>query len=107
MEKKAREGDLYKRVTVFGKTFDLYYGYYEEFEREHSEPIPIYPDFLAEPHYTKEGHPLATQMQDMCGSGSFRDPELQDPCCGNCIHFKRAEELFGICTYRPNEKTSL
>ena len=46
--REIRDGDLYKTVTVHGKTFELRYGYYEEYERESlfSEPIPIYPDFL-------------------------------------------------------------
>lgn len=29
-----KEGDLYKEVTIFEKTFRLLYGYYESFERE-------------------------------------------------------------------------
>lgn len=107
MSDRAREGDLYKRVTAFGKTFDLYYGYYEEFEREHSEPIPIYPDFFADPQYTEEGHPFATQMQDMCDHGAFREAHLQDQCCGNCSYFKSGEDLFGICTCQTNRRNEI
>ena len=28
-----KEGDLYKVITIYGKTFELYYGYYEEKDR--------------------------------------------------------------------------
>ena len=42
------EGALYKTVEIEGKRFSLYYGYYEECDRENPfcDPIPIYPDFL-------------------------------------------------------------
>ncbi|MBQ9783885.1 MAG: hypothetical protein IJW29_00085 [Clostridia bacterium] len=105
MENRIKEGDLYRRVTLYGQTFELYYGYYEEFERGHSEPIPIYPDFLAHPLYTTEGYPFATQMQDMCEKGAFRERSLQDACCGNCAYFRAGEDLFGICTCKTNQKT--
>ena len=104
MEHKPREGELYRRVSVCGKTFVLYYGYYEPFEREYGDPIPIYPDFLAAPLYTDDGHPLATQMQDMCDLGMLRAPCLQDRCCGNCVHFSPHEDLFGICTCQDRRK---
>ena len=62
------EGELYKVVTVFGKTFELWYGYYEDYERENPtvEPMPIYPNFRKEPLYTDEGTPFVTMMQDAC-----------------------------------------
>lgn len=63
-----KEGDLYKEVTISGKTFRLLYGYYESIERESpfNDPIPIYPDFEKEPHYTAEGIPIVTAMQNVC-----------------------------------------
>ena len=102
MSNKAREGELYRRVSAFGKTFDLYYGYYEDFERNYADPIPIYPDFLSDPQYTDIGYPLATQMQDMCERGRFRRLGLEDRCCGNCIYFTAGDDLFGICTCESN-----
>lgn len=62
MHRKAKEGDLYKILEVFGTRFELYYGYYDEFERfsPFGEPIPIYPDFLSKPIYTMEGVPYVT-----------------------------------------------
>ena len=67
-EEEHREGELYKVVTVFGKTFELWYGYYEDYERENPtvEPMPIYPNFRKEPLYTDEGEPFVTMMQDAC-----------------------------------------
>ena len=39
----ANEGDLYKIVNLGGRTFELRFGYYEEYEREstvsHKNPL--------------------------------------------------------------------
>ena len=59
----VKEGDLYKIITVFGKTFELRYGYYAENERQSkfNEVTPIYPDFRKDPLHTMEGYPFVTQ----------------------------------------------
>ena len=47
MEQKnqsIQEGDIYEVLSVDRETFEIRCGYYEDFERENSEPIPIYPD---------------------------------------------------------------
>lgn len=97
MEYRPKEGDLYKRITVGGRIFELYYGYYEEFERTHGDPMPIYPDLLADPAYTDSGAPIVTEMQDMCEDGTLRVRDLQDMCCGNCTYFSSSDDLFGVC----------
>ena len=98
-----REGDTYKTVSVFGKSFTLYYGYYEDFERysPHNEPMPIYPDFVKDPVYTEDGTPIVTEMQDICLYYQGRDDE---DSCAACSHFRRIEELFGICNCRHNRR---
>lgn len=106
MKEHIKEGDLYKCVDAYGERFELYYGYYEDFERVSGEPIPIYPDFLASPRYTKDGYPFATQMQDMCEDGCFRREDLQDRCCGNCSYFSPAEDLLGICVRKKQERNT-
>ena len=47
MSNKVKEGDVYKVVKIFDRTFELRYGYYNELDRngKYNEPIPIYPDF--------------------------------------------------------------
>ena len=99
MDGTAKEGDLYKCVTVFGKTFELRYGYYEEYERrsKYNEPTPIYPNFVASPQYTENGIPFVTEMQAAC-----ERYEGNPDCaiCYQCRHFVRGEELFGLCMCR-------
>lgn len=99
-----KEGDLYKEVTIAGKTFRLLYGYYESFERESpfNDPIPVYPDFTKEPHYTAEGLPLVTAMQNVCRFYSGKNDE--DSTCSNCSFFQKHEELFGLCNSPGNKK---
>lgn len=92
-----KEGDLYKEVTICDKTFRLLYGYYENFERESSfnDPIPIYPDFIKEPHYTAKGIPIVTAMQNVCEFYNGKNDE--DSSCSDCVFFQKYEELFGLC----------
>ena len=56
-ETTPREGDLYKVVETFGKSFELRYGFYEERDRQSPlcEPAIIYPDFIREPLFTEKG----------------------------------------------------
>ena len=95
-----QEGDLYKVVTTFGKTFELRYGFYDERDRRSPlcDPTVIYPDFLKDPLFTEQGEPFVTMMQDACGcyvGGAKRTP---DTTCAECGCFRRGEEWFGICT---------
>ena len=93
---KIRDGDLYKTVTLHGRTFELRYGYYEEYERASSEPIPIYPDFRREPIFTDDGAPFVTAMQDACEH--YRGASEGDVCFG-CGHYESGDELLGVCRW--------
>ena len=99
-----KEGDLYKEVTIFDKTFRLLYVYYESFERESpfNDPMPIYPDFIKEPHYTAEGIPLVTAMQNVCEFYNGKNDE--DSSCSDCGFFQKYEELFGLCNCPRNKR---
>ncbi len=99
-----KEGDLYKEVTIFDKTFRLLYGYYESYERESlfNEPMPIYPDFIKEPQYTSEGIPIATAMQTVCEF--YNGKKDEDSSCSDCVFFQKGEELFGLCHCPQNKR---
>lgn len=101
-----QEGDLYKEVTISGKTFRLLYGYYESFERESrfNEPMPIYPDFTKKPHYTAEGTPIVTAMQNICRF--FNGKNDEDSSCADCLFFQKSEELFGLCNCPQNTRSN-
>ncbi len=99
--KKAREGDLFKIIELYGQIFELRYGYYEEYEREKGEPVPIYPDFTRQPVYTNEGFPFVTQMQELCQHGVS---PFEEGCCVDCPHFEAGDELIGICKNIKNKR---
>ncbi|MBQ7225141.1 MAG: hypothetical protein IJX02_00900 [Clostridia bacterium] len=99
--KTVKDGDLYRVVELYGKSFELRYGYYEEYEREKCDPVPIYPDFRKSPVYTNEGFPFVTQMQELCQHGESR---FEDGCCVDCRYFENGEELIGICKSPKNKK---
>jgi len=96
-EEIPQEGDLYARIEHKGHTFELYYGYYEECDRQNPlvRPVPLYPDFIAHPQYDEEGYPFATEMQDVCLYYVGKDRE--DGCYA-CQHYKRLIEFVGLCT---------
>lgn len=98
-----REGDLYKVVTIYGRTFELRYGYYGECDRRY-EPDVIYPDFIKEPVYTDEGTPFLTMMQNACESYKGEAERTPDATCIECEYFQRGEEWFGLCTCPKNKK---
>lgn len=94
--RNPKEGDIFKTIILHGKSFELRYGYYEDFERESEfgEPIPIYPDFLKSPQYSNEGYPFVTQMQEKCSDAIiFQNGD----CCTDCIYYHHGEELLGLC----------
>lgn len=102
-----QEGTLYKIVNVRGHTFELYYGYYDEKERNNPmiEPMPIYPDFLREPQYASDGCAFVTQMQDICHHYIGEDGRLEDRCCAECEYYSHGDELLGICTCPHRRKS--
>ena len=96
-DKKPNEGELYKVINVYGKTFEIYYGYYEDKDRfsKYAEPIEVYPNFIQNPQYTDEGVPFVTAIQTPC-EHFYKVKDIND-CCGDCAYFKRGEELIGLC----------
>lgn len=99
-----KEGELYKVLSIEGNIFKLYYGYYEECERNDpkAEPMPIYPDFLKHPRYTDAGHAFVTKMQDACMH--YKGCESESNECAECAHYKHGDELIGICTCSGNKQ---
>ncbi len=100
---RPKEGDLFKTVSLEGRTFVIRYGFYADFERENPEndPIPIYPDFRTHPVYTADGYPFVTQMQDLCPHGESLQKEAY---CVDCPHFRPGEELIGVCRHEANRR---
>ena len=102
METEKREGDLYKEIRLYGKTFRIRYGYYDEIDRtgKYNDPIPIFPDFISSPVYTEDGYPFVTAIQDTCVC--FRGTSRDDGCYG-CRYYEQGDELIGVCRHSKAE----
>ncbi len=98
---KPREGDIFKVILLGGKKFEIRYGYYEDYERETGEPIPIYPDFIKDPCMTEDGRPFVTQMQELCEYGTS---DFTDGFCVDCKYFTEGDELIGICNCNETKR---
>jgi len=96
-----RDGDLYKIIRIEDISFEIRYGYYEEYERGRSEPVPVYPDLLSSPVFIKDGRPLVTAMQNVCEGFEGEDRELG---CFACRHFCECEDLVGLCNLESKRR---
>lgn len=92
-----REGDLYKICTVDDLSFEIRYGYHTENERGRVEPLPIFPDMVAGPAYTRSGIPVTAYVQAPCGHYTPRHPSLPEEWCGDCVHYGGGREKMGRC----------
>lgn len=102
---EPREGDVYATVEVFGKHFELRYGYYDDRDRSGPADV-IYPDFRREPLFTDTGEPFVTMMQDICDHYESDLPSTDDSTCADCKRFVRGEEFFGICSSPKTKRTA-
>ena len=105
-EPEHKEGELYRVVQTFGRTFELRYGYYEEKDRQNPlcKPAVIYPDFVRDPMYTEDGKPFVTLIQDACPRFDGAAARTADSTCAECRHFLRGEEWFGLCGCPENRE---
>ena len=93
-------------IITFGKSFALYYGYYEDSDRysKYAEPTEIYPDFIKTPIFTDDGYPFVTAIQNPCNHYE-KTRDTTDKCV-DCKYFQKGEELFGICSCPKNKGAS-
>lgn len=97
-----KEGEIYKTISIGGKEFVIRYGYYEDYERESGEPVPIYPDFLSSPCLTDDGRSFVTQMQSLCERGTS---SFDDGLCVDCKYFIYGDDMIGICGCEKDDIT--
>lgn len=97
-----KEGELYKVVTIGDHTFELRFGFYEDFERKGGEPVVIYPDLAKNKVYTKEGRRIVTAIQDPCSYYRVSGHRARDECCNDCDYYVISGDEIGICTCCAN-----
>lgn len=99
------EGELYRIIDLHGCQFPIYYGYYDERDRSNPtvDPMPVYPDFIAQPGYTPEGYRFVTKMQDACPY--YIGNPAKEKECAECSHYCHGEDLLGICKCEMQRET--
>ncbi len=95
--KIPREGELFRIVLVDEHRFEIRYGYYEESDRAMGEPVPIYPDLIKEPLYTKEGFPLITAVQSPCEYYEILEGYEDEDTCSSCKYYPNIWDEISIC----------
>lgn len=97
----VQEGDIYELLLVDGRLFEIRYGYYEEYERNGAEPIPIFPDLGEVPVYGSSGKRIVTFMQEPCPhfKPQSDDTEL---CCGCCRFYPKNRQMMDVCACERN-----
>lgn len=98
------EGELFKRIELYGSTFDIRYGYYEDIDRQY-EPYEVYPDFIKNPVYTSDGAPFVTLTQTPCAYFQKKKNAF-DGDCGTCIYMEHGDGLIAVCRCPQNRKES-
>lgn len=99
-----REGDLYKVITVDGVSFEIYYGFYGDVEREHWEPMPVFPNFKKNAVYNGDGFAFATADQDVCEHFVPKKSVSNEGWCHDCNYFHLKEEFIGVCKCPQNKE---
>jgi len=101
---QIREGDLYRKVTIEDVLFEIRYGYMCENERLYWEVSPVYPNFIKNPTFTKEGYPFATVYQDRCQFYHSKANPSDEHWCNDCVYFEKHEDYIGICRCEKNRR---
>ncbi len=97
-----REGDVFGELVVDGKRFEIRYGYYEDYERETGDPIPIYPDLHKKPTFGVSGRRIVSAIQQACKNFSPKCTGCEnEDDCGFCKHYKEnnSGDMIGICQH--------
>jgi len=97
-----KEGDMFKVIELYGRTFEIRYGYYEDFERKKSEPIPVYPDLKRTPIYGISGKLIVTHMQDVCPHFKPQAGDDTEVCCGCCEYYPKNRQMIDVCLCKEN-----
>ena len=95
--RSPKEGDLYKVISIGGKEFKIFYGYYSEKDRFLETPMPILPDFLSSPQYGECGRPFVTKIQDACEHYTTTHGNEGDGWCADCKYFLNKDDDITLC----------
>lgn len=86
--KKAKKYDVEGAVLTIPLRYDENAGRYME----------VYPDFIKDPVYTPEGHPIMLTLEDACAFGEKKNANEPLVDCGSCRFYRQMQNtLIGVC----------
>ena len=91
-----KEGDVYTVVTIENYTFELRYGYNEDYERN-GEPFVLYPDLESNLLYTKSGFRIVSAIQSTCENYKAFNEKSKEDACYTCDFYSDRNADVGIC----------
>ena len=69
--------------------------------------MEVYPDFIKEPVYTPEGHPIMLTLEDACVFGEKKNANEPLVDCGSCrFYHQLPNTLIGVCRCKKTNKYS-
>ena len=96
-KKNIKAGDLYKVITVAGRTFEIRYMDCGDYDPDSKgEFIPDFPFFDEKPEYTNDRYPFTNLLNDSCEQYKTKSNRPNNTC-QDCIYFKDAVEEIGVC----------
>lgn len=103
----VQEGEIYEVLYIDGKTFEIRYGFYEDYERDGSEPIPIYPDLEKTPVYGDSGKMIVTHMKSPCAYFKPQTEHGVERCCGCCVYYPVNRQMMSVCEHIKNKTENI
>ncbi len=100
---RVKEGTLYKRLKIKNISFDIFYGYNSETEREKWGPVPVFPDLVKNEVFTETGERIVRADQDICHLYSPKKSVSGENWCNDCKYYSHGEEIIGICRCKNNK----
>lgn len=91
------EGELYRIFTLEDLSFEIRYGYHTDEERGRIEPLPIFPDLVSSPVYTRSGIPVTAYVQVPCRHYSPCRRNEPEEWCGDCLYYDGGRDKIGRC----------
>ena len=103
-ERNGKEGMRMEKVKTYNVegaalTIPLRY------DKKSGRYMEVYPDFIKDPVYTPEGHPIMLTLEDACAFGEQKAANEPLVDCGSCRFYRQVQNaLIGVCGCEKNRK---
>jgi hypothetical protein len=75
------------------------------YDKKSGRYMEVYPDFIKDPVYTPEGHPIMLTLEDACAFAKHKDANQKLVDCGSCRFYRQLPNtLIGVCGHEKKRK---